>query len=280
VRAGRRGKPAPVADDRMSLRDHLAELRGRLLWSLGAVTVGTVAGYLLSDRVIGLLETPYCSLPATMRDNTGGTCTLAFFHPLDAFSLQLNLSLIVGLIISSPIWLYQLWAFIAPGLRSTEKRWGVAFVVSSIALFAAGAYVAFLILHPALQFLLGALSQHVRPVVGAQEYLGFMGTLLLIFGASFEFPLLLVLLNASGILPFRRMLHFWRGTVMGVFVFAAVATPTQDPFSMLALAVPMCGLYAGALAFAWVHDRRKARRQAEDPLASLSPDEASPLPRA
>jgi sec-independent protein translocase protein TatC len=277
----RRRQSAAVDDARMSLRDHLVELRNRLLKALAAIAIGTVIGYLLSDRVVGVLEKPYCSLPAGIRNPvTNGTCDLAFFHPLDAFSVQLNLSLIVGLIISSPIWLYQLWAFVSPGLRSVERRWGIAFVVSSILLFAAGAYIAFLILNPALRFLLGALAGHVQSYLGLQEYLGFLGTLLLIFGASFEFPLLLVLLNAAGILPFRRMLNFWRGTVMGVFVFAAIATPTQDPFSMLALALPMCGLYGAALGIAWLHDRNKARRIAEDPLASLSPDEVSPLPRA
>ncbi|MCU1676144.1 MAG: preprotein translocase subunit TatC [Frankiales bacterium] len=264
----------------MLLRDHLAELRTRLVWALLAVVVGTVVGYIFFEETLRILEKPYCDLPPTVRASslTDVGCHLFFTHPIDGFSARLNIALTSGVLFSSPIWLYQLWAFVAPGLRKNEKRWGLAFVASSILLFAAGASIAFLILHPALDFLLSASGPSVTSLLGVQEYLGFLGTLLLIFGASFEFPLLLVLLNASGILPFRRMTAFWRGTVMAVFVFAAIATPTQDPFSMLALAFPMCGLYAGALGIAWLHDRRKAKRRAADPLANLSPDEASPLP--
>ena len=260
----------------MSLREHLSELRHRLLWSIGAVIVGAILGYVFSDHLLQLLETPYCSLPEKIRGV--GDCQLFFLHPLDAFSVKINLALVTGLILSSPVWLYQLWAFVAPGLRSKERRWGIAFVASSIALFALGATFAFLVLHPALDFLLGALGPHVKSLLGVEQYLGFLGTLLLIFGASFEFPLLLVLLNFSGILPFTRLQSFWRATVVGVFAFAAVATPSQDPLSMLALAVPMCALYAGALGIAWLHDRNKARRLALDPIASLGADE--PTPRA
>ncbi len=258
----------------MSLRDHLTELRTRLIWSLLAIVIGGIVGYVVSDHVLQLLETPYCSLPQSIRGP--GDCQLFFLHPLDAFSVKLNLALVTGLIISSPVWLYQLWAFVAPGLRTKERRWGVAFVGCSILLFAVGASFAFLVLHPALDFLLGALGSHVKSLLGVQEYLAFLGTLLLIFGASFEFPLLLVLLNMSGILPFTRLLSFWRATIVGVFAFAAVATPTQDPFSMLALALPMCALYAGALGIAWLHDRGKAKRLAADPVASLADDEATP----
>ncbi|MDQ1683130.1 MAG: sec-independent protein translocase protein TatC [Frankiaceae bacterium] len=262
----------------MSLRDHLAELRNRLLWSLLAVVIGIVVGYIFYDPLLTGLEKPYCDLPDVVRAralaNTG--CHLYFTHPLDGFSARLNIAMVSGLIISSPVWLYQLWAFVAPGLRKGERRWGVAFVAASIVLFAAGATFAFLVLHPALDFLLSASGPSVTSLLGVQEYLGFLGTLLLIFGASFEFPLLLVLLNVAGILTFVRMRSFWRATVMGVFVFAAVATPTQDPFSMLALAVPMCALYGVALSLAWLHDRGVAKRRAADPIASLDPDEATP----
>ena len=264
----------------MSLREHLAELRTRLLWSLLAIIIGMIVGYIIFDPLLKGLEKPYCDLPESVRTPAlaGTGCHLYFTHPIDGFSARLNIAMVAGMILSSPVWLYQLWAFIAPGLRKGERRWGVGFVAASILLFATGATFAFLVLHPALDFLLSASGPSVTSLLGVQEYLGFLGTLLLIFGASFEFPLLLILLNFAGILPFRRLKSFWRATVVGVFAFAAVATPTQDPFSMLALAVPMCLLYAGALGIAWLHDRNKAKKAALDPIASLGVDE--PTPRA
>ncbi|MDQ1727675.1 MAG: sec-independent protein translocase protein TatC [Frankiaceae bacterium] len=276
---GRRVPGVPQADDgRMSLRDHLAELRTRLVWSLLAVFVGGIAGYIFFGPILNVLEKPYCDIPEVVRAVTAADtgCHLYFTHPLAGFSARLNIAMVAGLIGSSPVWLYQLWAFVAPGLRKKERRWGLGFVAASILLFALGATFAFLVLHPALNFLLSASGPTVTSLINVQDYLGFLGTLLLIFGASFEFPLLLVLLNMSGILPFKRLLSFWRATIVGVFAFAAVATPTQDPFSMLALALPMCVLYAGALGIAWSHDRRKAKRLAADPVASLDDDEATP----
>lgn len=260
----------------MSLRDHLAELRTRILWSLLAIAAGTIVGLIVAPKVLDALKKPYCDLPASIRG--ADECALVFLDITGAFSVQLNLGLVVGLVLASPVWLYQLWAFVAPGLRATERKWGVIFVATSIVLFAAGAYVSFLVLEPALEFLLGALGGSAESLLDLQKYLGFLGTLMLLFGASFEFPLLLVLLNFARVLSYERMVSFWRGTVVAVFAFAAVATPTQDPFSMLALAFPMCALYAGALGVAWVHDRALAKRDAADPLRSLSPDEASPLP--
>jgi sec-independent protein translocase protein TatC len=144
-------------------------------------------------------------------------------------------------------------------------------------LFGAGAVLAYITLSKGLAFLLGVNAHDVLAIITVSSYLGFALMMLLVFGASFEFPLVVVLLNFMGVLSYRRLRSWWRPTVLGVFVFAAVATPSQDPFTMTALAVPMCVLYWVAVGVAYLNDRRKARRAAEDPYTGLSDDEASPL---
>lgn len=263
-------------EGRMTLRDHIAELRTRVFKSLIAVFVGSVVGYAIAGWVLGLIQTPYCELPARIRGEND--CTLHFFGVTEAFSVRLSLALTVGVLLAAPVWLYQLWAFIAPGLRPQERKWGVVFVATSVVLFATGGFLAFFVTEHALEFLLGALGEDATSILGVQEYISFLTTLLLIFGVGFEFPLMFVLLNAAGILSYRNMVGWWRWVVLAIFVFAAVASPTGDPFSMIALALPIVALYGVALLIARVHDKRAAKKQAASPYAGLSPDEASPLP--
>ncbi len=260
----------------MTLTEHIAELRSRLAKALLAIALATGAvaiwGY---DPLIRMLERPYRSVPANHRAVADGT--LIFTHPTDAFVLRLKIALIAGLILSSPIWLYQLWAFITPGLHRNERKWALAFVSTSVVLFASGAVVAYLVLPKAMDVLLGVGGPGLAALLEATKYLSFVTSLMLIFGVSFEFPLLLIMLNFAGLLSARRLRAWRRYAIFIIFAFAAVATPTQDPFTMLALALPMCLLYEFAAFVAWLHDRRKRAREAESEFAGLSDDEASPL---
>ena len=260
----------------MTLTEHIAELRSRLGKALLAIALATGAvaiwGY---DPLIRLLERPYRSVPADHRAVADGT--LIFTHPTDAFVLRLKIALIAGLILSSPIWLYQLWAFVTPGLHRNERKWALSFVSTSVVLFAAGAVVAYLVLPKAMDVLLGVGGPGLAALLEATKYLSFVTSLMLVFGVSFEFPLLLIMLNFAGLLSARRLRVWRRYAIFIIFAFAAVATPTQDPFTMLALALPMCLLYEFAAFVAWLHDRRKAAREAGSEFAGLGDDEASPL---
>jgi sec-independent protein translocase protein TatC len=261
----------------MTLVEHLKELRRRLLIAFIAVGIVTLIvaiwGY---HGVFDLLRRPYCNVPASQR--TGGAgCNLIFTHPTDAFFIRLKVSLVAGIVLASPIWLYQLWAFITPGLHRHERRWGVAFVLSSIVLFAAGTVISYLVLGPALDVLLGFAGNGVVALLEVNQYISFVMSMLLIFGVSFEFPLVLILLNLAGVVTSTRLRSWRRVAIFLMFVFAGFATPTQDPFSMLALALPLCLLYEIAVAVARWTDKRRARAEAESEFAGLDDDEASPL---
>ena len=278
VRALRLGRaPRTVEDSRMTLVEHLQELRARLAKSLIAVFIVTiVVGVWLYHPVFNALVHPYCAIPADKR-TLGEKCSLIFTHPTDAFMVRLKVALIGGVVLSMPIWLYQLWAFITPGLHRNERRWSLSFVTSSVTLFAGGVTVAYLILPKALDVLLSFGGRDLTALLGVTEYLGFITHLLVIFGISFEFPLVLVMLNLAGVVSAQRLKHWRRMGYFLITVFAAVATPTQDPFTMMAMAIPLWVLYEGAVLFARIHDRRKARRELSSAYGQLGDDEISPL---
>jgi sec-independent protein translocase protein TatC len=277
ARLMRRRTTPTVEDSRMTLVEHLKELRRRLLIALVTVGIASlIVGIWGYHDVFDVLRRPYCHVPLSRR--TGGAgCDLIFTHPTDAFFVRLKVSVIAGVIVSAPIWLYQLWAFITPGLHRNERRWGVAFVVSSVLLFAAGCLMSYLVLGPALEVLLGFAGNGVVALLEVNQYISFVVSMLVIFGVSFEFPLVLILLNLAGVVSSARLRRWRRGAIFLVFVFAGFATPTQDPFSMLALAVPLCVLYEIAVAVARWTDKRRARQEAESEFANLSDDETSPL---
>lgn len=263
----------------MSLRDHLVELRQRLVKALLFIALGAVLGWVLYPQLLEILKHPYCQIPAEHRfpPDVHGDCKLTFFGPLDGFLLRFKVAAIAGAVISAPLWLYQLWAFITPGLRRTERRWTVLFVVASTLLFAAGAALSYLTLTKALGLLILTAGEGTVAAIEVTRYLGFVTTMLFVFGVSFELPLLVAMLNLVGILPYRVLAKWQRMAIFLIFVFAAVATPSQDPISMSALAVPMCLLFEGAVLLAFFHDRRKARRQAVESFHDLPDDVASPL---
>ncbi|GLY91542.1 twin-arginine translocase subunit TatC [Actinoallomurus iriomotensis] len=257
----------------MPLMEHIRELRNRILKALLGIVAGGIVGWIFYDPIWRVLQHPYCKIPQAHRLN--GQCALTTTGILDPFVLRIKICLIIGLVLASPIWLYQLWAFVAPGLYQRERRWTYVFMGGAIPLFAAGAFLAYETLDKGLGILLGFTPDHVVPIVTITSYLGYAVAMLLIFGATFELPLFVVILNFAGVLTHARIRKWRRTLVFGIFVFAAVATPSQDPFTMLALALPTVVLFEVAEVIAYVHDRRKAARP--DPYAHLSDDEASPL---
>lgn len=268
-------------DGNMSLIEHLRELRNRIGLALIGIMIGLVVAFVFYNQILAFLKAPYCALPTGTRGalsvDQNGNCTLLILDVLGNLTLRLKVALIAGLVGSAPWWLYQLWAFITPGLKRNEKRYALTFVGTSTFLFAAGATLAYVTLSNGLKLLLSLSGSGVTPVLGATEYLGFVMQLLLAFGIAFEVPLLGVMLNVVGILSYATLRQSRRWIIFLTLVLAAVITPTQDPFTMLALAIPMCVLFEGAIQFARLNDKRRARRDAVQGFHDVDDDEASPL---
>jgi sec-independent protein translocase protein TatC len=193
---------------------------------------------------------------------------------LEPFTVTLKLALYTGVLAASPVWLYQLWRFVTPGLYAHEKRYATLFVVASVLLFALGAAFAYLTLEKGLHFLLGFASGGIASLLQVNAYLSFVTAMVLVFAISFELPLLVTMLNVVGVISAARLRGWARGIIFGIFVFAAVATPSQDPFTMSALAIPMCLLYGVSVIIATIHDKRVAARA---PLYDLADDELSSI---
>ncbi|AYF27818.1 twin-arginine translocase subunit TatC [Micromonospora tulbaghiae] len=265
---------ARAADGSMTLMEHIRELRNRLFRASLAILVGFGFGVWLSGPVLHILQKPYCDLPkARLID---GNCNFVQLGPADLFLLQMKVALWVGLIIAAPIWLYQLWAFIAPGLHRHERRYAYFFTALAAPLFAAGAVLAYFVTSKGLEFLLNVSGGgDVTTTLDITRYVGFVTNLILLFGVAFEFPLIVLMLNFVGLASAKRLLSWWRVAVFVFFAFAAVVTPTPDPFGMTALAICLCALYFAAVGVAFLNDRRRGRGR--EAYAGIADDEVSPL---
>lgn len=262
----------------MPLTEHLRELRSRLFKSGIALAIGMVIGWIYYPQLFAWLSRPFNAVVEQARDE-GRTVTLALTGVADPFVLQLQIAAVAGVILSSPIWLYQLWRFVTPGLHRHERRWALGFAAVATPLFAAGIMLAYTVLPYGLAILFGFTPDGVENIVSVDRYLSFFLRTVLVFGVGFLVPLLLVLLNFAGILSGKRLLSWWRWIIIITFIFAAIATPTGDPINLLLLAGPILFLVALAVVICLLNDRRRARRRTPDEsFDALSDDEASPLP--
>ncbi|MFI9806971.1 twin-arginine translocase subunit TatC [Streptomyces sp. NPDC052301] len=269
-------------EGRMPLADHLRELRNRLAKALLAIVVVTIVAAFFYNDIINFLTKPILdsvgcaeTFEQLAKSSNKHQCAEITINGLLApFTLALQVSLMAGVVAASPIWLYQLWAFVAPGLHRHEKKYAYAFVFTGAPLFFAGAFFAYKVLPTTAKVLIDFTPNgNIKNLLPLDDLLQLVTRMVIVFGLSFELPLLLIMLNLTGILTGRRMLGWWRGMILGITVFAAVATPSTDPLSMLALAGPIWVLYFGAVLFSLLNDKRKRRREAEGP----ADDEASEL---
>jgi sec-independent protein translocase protein TatC len=273
VRSQRRQNP----EGRMPLMDHLRELRNRIVKIVLALAAGMVVGYVYFDWAWTKIEQPFCR--AVINGMTG--ChqvgdKLVINGILDPFYLRIKVAFIVGLILTCPVWLYQIWAFIAPGLYTREKRWTFTFLGTAVPLFVGGALFGYLVMPRGLHFLLGLTPTGVVNLPTVDTYLSYAVLMLIGFGLCFLVPLFLVALNMVGILTHARFRKWRRFMIFGAFLFAGIASPSPDPITMLLLAGPCVVLIEVAEIIVYFNDRRKARLH-PDPYAGLADDELSPL---
>ncbi|MFE9817490.1 twin-arginine translocase subunit TatC [Streptomyces sp. NBC_00236] len=266
-------------EGRMPLADHLRELRNRLLIAVVAVIVITsITAFFYQDLIDFLIRPILESVGCTdgqKKQANGRPCAEMTVNGLVApFSIALKVSLMAGVLFSTPVWLYQLWAFLAPGLHRNEKKYALSFVGAGVPLFCVGAALAYILMPQTAAVLLDFTPDNTTNLLPVDDYLDIVTRMVIVFGLAFELPLLLVLLNFTGVLTAKRLGSWWRAMIMGITVFAAVATPTGDPLTMVVLAAPIVLLYFLALGICLVNDRRRRR---ENPDADLDDDEASDL---
>lgn len=255
----------------MALADHFRELRARLLRSVVVLVLGTIVAFFFWHQLFSLIYHPYQDAQRSLGGKVESEAVLIGAGA--GLMLQLKLCAIAGLIGTSPWWLYEIWAFVVPGLHAKERRWSRVFALVAGPLFVAGVVVGYYVLPKGLQVLIGFTPNRVKNLIEFGDYFSFISRMLLVFGVAFEIPLFVVLLNLAGVVSGKSLARHRPWIIVGTFVFAAVATPSTDPFSMMMLAIPMLMLFMLSELIARLVDRRR-RRERFDGVAD---DEASPL---
>ncbi|MDO5496099.1 MAG: twin-arginine translocase subunit TatC [bacterium] len=242
---------------RMRLIEHLAEARKRLLLVAAGLVVGAVAGWFLFDPLLNAMAAPVQAM-----QESGRPAELNFTTVLSGFDMRMRMALFLSGIVTAPWWLYQAWAYVAPGLKRTEKRYVVGFLAAAIPLFLLGALAGWLMLPHAVGIFLSFTPEAGANLIDANTYLTFTMRLVTAFGIAFLFPVVMVLLNVIGVVKGRAFLRGWRWAVVGVFTFAALVNPLPDPWSMIALGTIMVGLYFAAVGITIANDRRVEKKRA------------------
>jgi sec-independent protein translocase protein TatC len=270
VRAKRQENP----DGRMPLIDHLRELRNRVVKIALAVLVGAGVSWAFYNQIWSFMQRPYCQ--AVTYCNGQVNHTLVLNGVMDGFYLHLKIAIIAGAILTCPIWLYQLWAFVAPGLYAKEKRWTYTFIGSAVPLFGLGCFFAYVAMSRGLRFFIG-MSHGFLNLYTADTYLGYWIAMILGFALCFEVPLFLVMLNLVRVLTHERFRKSRRIVLFLIFVFAGIASPSPDPLTMLLLGGVVAVLVEVAEVLMYFNDKRYARLH-PDPNADLADDQLSTIP--
>jgi sec-independent protein translocase protein TatC len=257
-------KPPPAPPDgTMTLFEHLRELRYRLVVSILAIIVGMIVAWFFRYDLLDILQRPYFqAIEALKAKHPDANTSLVNINLTSPLTLSLKVSALAGAIVTAPFWLYQLWAFVVPGLLAKEKKWALIFIAAATPMFVGGVIVAYFVLPKAITVLLSFTQSGVTNLQDINAYLSFLLRLMIVFGIGFLIPLIVLMLNIVGVITAKQMAKYRTLVIFGTFVFGAVATPSTDPFSMLAVAAPMALLFVGAEVIAHILDRRKARRAA------------------
>lgn len=257
----------------MPLGDHLRELRTRVFRSVLGIAAGAVVAWIYYDAIFNWISRPFLSVVEEAQAD-GRNVQLALTGVADPFVLQLQVVVVAGIVLSAPIWLYQVWRFITPGLHRNERKWSVVVVALATPLFIAGTVLAYVFMPNALAFLLDFTPQNVSNIVDVSRYVSFFLNTVLVFGIGFLLPLFALFMNLAGVLPAKTLISAWRWILIGIFLFAAVATPDGNPVTMTMLALPIMALLSIVMGIAWLNDRRKGKRQQAE---AIPDDEISPV---
>jgi sec-independent protein translocase protein TatC len=244
----------------MPLMAHLRELRRRIFLSSFVILLGSVVGFYFYRPIIELLAKPVCDLGAGINEQESNCGILTINGILGPLNLQLKVAILSGIMITAPFWLYQLWAFIAPALHRREKKKAIGFLLAATPFFFGGAYLGYVTLPVAVKFLLGLTPETLVNLVNFDSYLEFVLRIILVFALAFELPVFLVTFNLIGFLSGKTILKPWRGWIFGICLFVASFSPSADPISLFALAIPLIMFYFLAGGFAVLNDRRRAKK--------------------
>lgn len=255
---------AATEGGRMPLLEHLREFRRRVVRSSAVILLASFLGWFFYNPIITKLAQPVCDLSKAQAEGASHCGALYISGVLGPLNLQIKVALLTGVIISAPLWLYQLWAFIAPGLHRKEKRNSILFIISATPFFATGATLGYLILPTAIRVLFGFTPHSLTNLVKFDDYLDFVLRIILLFGLAFELPIFLIALNLIGFISGKAILRPWRVWIFGITLFTAAFTPTGDPLTMALLAVPLCLFYFSAGLIALLVDRRRKARSSSE----------------